>query len=76
MPKKVDPLSATLNELHTQLKRQNSLGFTFLQGLMRGISTALGATLFVAIATSLTIHFADSEFMSALTRSVITAFGS
>ena len=75
MPKKVDPLSATLKEVHIQLKRQNSLRFTFLQGLTRGAGTAFGATLFVALATSLTIHFADSEMMSAFLKSIIAAFG-
>lgn len=71
MPKKEDQLTSILKEVNFRLRQQNSLGFNFLQGLTRGLGTALGATVLVAIATSVTIHFADSELLTALTQAVI-----
>lgn len=73
MPKKTDPLPPILSEIEVQLKRQNSLRYIFLQGLTRGIGTALGATVLVALVTSLTIHFTDSAEVSAFMKSVISS---
>ncbi len=77
MPKKKsDRLTSVLGEVETILKRQNSLRYIFLQGLMRGVGTTLGATVFVALITSITLHFADSEatsaFMQALGKSLFS----
>lgn len=73
MPRKSDPYKTLLEDIDEQLRKQNSFGFTFLQGLMRGLGTALGATVLVALVTSITIHFTDSEAVSAFMMSVVTA---
>jgi hypothetical protein len=73
MPKKKDDVASLLREIHTQLKRQNSFRFIFLQGIMRGFGTALAATVLVALVTSLTIQFADVDAFSAF---LSTIFGS
>lgn len=58
--KKDEELSSILGEIDVVLKRQNSLGYIFLHGIVRGMGTALGATLLVAVLTSLTLHFAQT----------------
>jgi hypothetical protein len=73
MPKKNDPYNQLLGDIHTQLRKQNSLGFTFLQGVLRGCGTALGATVILAIVTSITLEFADSEAVTAFMTAVIRA---
>lgn len=73
MPKKADKLTSVLEEIDTVLKRQNSLRYIFLQGLMRGLGTALGATVLVALVTSITIHFADSEEVTDFMKAVISS---
>jgi len=73
MPKKSDPYKLLLEDIETQLRRQNSFRFIFVQGLMRGLGTALGATVLVALVTSITIHFTNSEAVSAFMLSIITA---
>jgi len=71
--KKPDKLTAILNQIETELKRQNSFGFIFLRGITRGLGTALGATILVALVTSITIHFADTPEIGAFMKSVITS---
>ena len=71
MAKKKDPLLSVLTEIDAVLKRQNSLGYIFLQGLMRGFGTAFGAT--VLVVTSITIHFADTPQVAEFMRSVINS---
>ena len=73
MAKKKDPLLSVLTEIDLVLKRQNSLGYIFLQGLMRGFGTAFGATVLVALVTSITIHFADTPQVAEFMRSVINS---
>jgi hypothetical protein len=73
MPQKKKSFDSVLGEIETQLKRQNSLSFSFLQGLMRGLGTALGATVLVALVTSITIQFTDAGQVSAFMQSVISA---
>ncbi len=53
-------LEPVLAEIDIALRRQNSLGFIFVHGFIRGMGTALGATVLVALITSLTLHFAVS----------------
>ncbi len=71
--KKPDRLSSILDQIDTELKRQNSFRFIFLQGLTRGLGTALGATILVALITSITIHFADMPEIGSFMRSIITS---
>lgn len=71
--KKPDKLTSILSQIDTELKRQNSFRFIFLQGLTRGIGTAFGATILVALVTSITIHFADSPAVGDFMKSVITS---
>lgn len=73
MPKKADKLTSILEEIEDSLKRQNSLRYIFLQGLMRGLGTALGATVLVALVTSITIHVTDSGEVTDFMRSIINA---
>lgn len=73
MPKKADKLTSVLEEIDIVLKRQNSLRYIFLQGFLRGVGTALGATVLVALVTSITIHFADSEWVSNFMQTVVTS---
>jgi hypothetical protein len=73
MPKKNDPYSKLLGDIHTQLRKQNSFGFTFLQGILRGCGTALGATILLAVVTSITLEFADSATVTALMTAVMRA---
>ena len=60
MPKKKeDKIYSVLESIDTTLKQQNSKKRIFIQGLVRGLGTALGATVLLAIITSLTIQFVD-----------------
>jgi hypothetical protein len=61
MPKKdKDPLLNILKSIDQTLTKQTSLRSVFVLGLMRGFGTALGATVLLAIATSITIQFVDT----------------
>jgi hypothetical protein len=73
MPKKNDPYTKLLGDIHTQLRKQNSMGFSFLQGLLRGFGTALGATVILALVTSIALEFADSEAVTSFMTAVIRA---
>lgn len=77
MPKKIleQNIEPVLAEIDIALKRQNSLGYIFLHGLVRGMGTALGATLLVAFVTSLTLYFAESEQAGTLLRYLMTISG-
>ena len=60
--KKADTnLEPVLQEIDIALRRQNSLGFIFIHGFVRGMGTALGATVLVALITSITIRFATTQ---------------
>lgn len=61
MPKKTDPYTDLLRDIDAHLRKQNSMRFVFAQGLMRGFGTALGATVLVALVTSITIQFTNSD---------------
>lgn len=54
-----DPLLNILKSIDKTLTRQNSMRGIFVQGLMRGFGTALGATVLLALATSITLQFVD-----------------
>jgi hypothetical protein len=74
-PKKEQEVASVLSEIDTALKRQNSIVYIFLHGFVRGMGTALGATVLVALITSLTLHFAQSpqaeSFLRSLTNFII-----
>lgn len=55
-----DLVTNLLEQIKIQLDRQNSPSRVFVLGLVRGFGTALGATVLLAIATSLTIHLLSS----------------
>lgn len=63
-----------LRELHAAIKRHNGFGFIFLHGVVRGLGTAFGATILVAVVTSLTVHFTGTHNMEGLMQSVMHAF--
>ena len=74
MPKKKDPYVEVLDEIRVQIRKQNSLGFTFVQGMTRGLGTALGATVLVAVLTSIALHFTGSSEAAAFVKSLLGTF--
>ena len=77
MPKKIleHNIEPVLAEIDIALKRQNSLGYIFLHGIVRGMGTAFGATLLVAAVTSFTLYFAESEQAGAFLRYLMRITG-
>jgi hypothetical protein len=74
MPKKTEEaFMPVLKEIDVTLRRQNSFVFIFFHGLVRGMGTALGATILVAIITSLTLHFAGTASTDAMIQAVTTS---
>lgn len=74
MPKKKDPYIEVLDEIRLQVRKQNSLGFTFVQGMTRGLGTALGATVLVAALTSVALQFTGSSEVAAFLKSLFGTF--
>lgn len=68
-------LEPVLKEIDTVLRRQNSLGYIFLHGIIRGMGTALGATLLVATVTSFTLYFAESQYAGTFLRYLMKTIG-
>ncbi|MCA9359978.1 hypothetical protein H6781_00740 [Candidatus Nomurabacteria bacterium] len=66
MSKKGDNLKPILIQIENSLMKQNSLRNVFLQGIVRGLGTALGATVLVAIITSLTIKLSSTISISSI----------
>lgn len=62
-----------LKEIDVTLRRQNSFVFIFLHGLVRGMGTALGATILVAVVTSLTLHFAGTPSTDAMIQAIMAS---
>jgi hypothetical protein len=60
MPKKEDKIYKILQQIENNLERQNSSKRIFVQGLVRGLGTALGATVLLAVITSLAIQLAST----------------
>lgn len=58
--KKEDKMLSILTSVDSALKKQSSFKTVFIQGLVRGFGTALGATVLVALATSLTLQMVDT----------------
>ena len=57
MSKKEDKIYKILTSIDGSLKKQNSKKHIFLNGLIRGLGTALGATVLLAIGTTLMVQF-------------------
>lgn len=67
MPKqKRDKVYEVLTEIEDSLSKQNSIGRVFILGLFRGLGTALGATVLLAIVTSLALQFSDTFSVESL----------
>ena len=61
MPKNNDDkISSILSSIDDSLKQQNSPKRVFTQGLIRGFGTALGATVVLALLTSITLKLSDT----------------
>ena len=58
--KKEDKIYTILESIDKTLKNQNSSKRILVQGIIRGLGTALGATVILALVTSLTIQLVDS----------------
>ncbi|MFM2381993.1 MAG: hypothetical protein RLZZ76_760 [Candidatus Parcubacteria bacterium] len=76
MPKKTpDDTKTVLVELNKVLHLHTSLWYVFIHGVVRGLGTAFGATVLVALVTSLAIQFADTailgEIIKAITHSAL-----
>jgi hypothetical protein len=72
MPKKTEEaFMPVLKEIDVTLRRQNSFVFIFLHGFVRGMGTALGATILVGVVTSLTLHFAGTPSTDAVMKSIV-----
>ena len=57
-----EKLIDVLNDLKTQLKRQTSLRFVFVRGLVYGLGTVIGATVLIGIfGWALTALLNDAE---------------
>ncbi len=68
-----DGIKPVLHKIDLVLRRQNSLGFIFVHGIVRGMGTALGATVLVAVVTSITLHFASSPHMETMIQSIMAS---
>ena len=67
MPKpKKDKILDVLTQIEDSLSQQNAIGRVFILGLFRGLGTALGATVLLAIATSIAIQFTDTVSVESL----------
>lgn len=67
MPKpKRDKVYEVLTQIEDSLSKQNSIGRVFILGLFRGLGTALGATVLLALATSIAIQFSDAISVESL----------
>lgn len=66
MPKKEDKIYEVLSQIEKSLQKQNSTKYVFTQGLARGLGTALGATVLLAILTSLAIQLSSTFDMRSL----------
>lgn len=60
MPKKEDKIYKILVQIEKNLEKQNSTRRIFWQGIVRGLGTALGATVLLALVTSLTIQLSSA----------------
>ncbi|GEM_PF-5841535 len=58
--KQEDKIYAILSSIDETLKQQGSGKRVFIQGLIRGLGTALGATVLVALVSSIAIQFIDA----------------
>lgn len=63
---KRDKIYEVLAQIDNSLDKQNSIWRVFILGLFRGLGTALGATVLLAIATSIAIQFSDSISVESL----------
>ena len=58
--KKEDKIYTVLTQIEENLQRQNSPRRVFVLGLFRGFGTALGATVLLAVATSIIIQLSST----------------
>ncbi len=62
-------LIEVLQDLETHIKRQNSLKYVFIKGLLYGLSTVIGATVLVAlIGGILAVMFGPLDENSTITK--------
>jgi hypothetical protein len=74
MPKKApDDTKNTLMELNKVLHLHSSLWYVFVHGVVRGLGTAFGATVLVAIVTSIAIQFADTAILGEIIKAITHA---
>jgi hypothetical protein len=73
MAKKVPQkdIETSLEELNRALHFHTSLPHVFMHGVVKGLGTALGATVLVAFATSLALHFADITEVDTLIKAIV-----
>ena len=66
-----DKLETVLTSIEDELHKQNSFRRIFVNGLLRGLGTAIGATLLFAIFTSLALHFASTVDMRSYIETIL-----
>ncbi len=60
MPRKTRPTNEQiLEEIRDTLHHHSSFRFAFVHGIAKGLGTVVGATVVVAIATSIALQFRD-----------------
>lgn len=65
-----DDTKSALLELNKVLHLHSSLWYVFIHGVVRGLGTAFGATVLVAIVTSVAIQFADTAILGEIIRAI------
>lgn len=65
-----DDTRTALVELNKVLHLHSSLWYVFMSGIVRGLGTAFGATILVAIVTSLALQFADVTYLDAIINAI------
>lgn len=73
MAKKNSPqdIETSLIELNRALHFHTSLPHVFMHGVVKGLGTALGATVLVAAVTSVALHFADIAEVDTLIKAMV-----
>ncbi len=61
------------DDIRKALHLHSSFRFIFLQGMVKGFGTVFGATVLVAIMTSIAIKFADVAYLDAIIKAVTHA---
>jgi hypothetical protein len=65
-----DDTQKALVELSKVLHLHSSLWYVFIHGIVRGLGTAFGATVLVALVTSVALQFADTAYLGEIIKAI------